>query len=86
MKHVLLEDMSKHMREREVARDRKHGFTKRNLCLTTLVVFHNGVTASMDKGRASDVIYIDFCKVFDMVPHNILVSKLKRHGFEGKTL
>lgn len=78
MEDVFLEDMSKHIRGRDVARDRKHGFTKRNLCLTNLVFFHNGATTSMDKGRAAGVIYIDFCEAFDMVPHNILVSKLKK--------
>ena len=31
-----------------------------------------------------DVIYLDFWKAFDKVPHKRLMVKVKAHGIEGK--
>ena len=38
----------------------------------------------MDKGKDVDVIYLDFCKAFDKVPHRRLLKKLWAYGIRSK--
>ena len=42
--------------------------------------FLEEITKWVDEGSPVDVIYLDFQKAFDNVPHQRLILKLKSHG------
>jgi hypothetical protein len=64
----------------------QHGFREGNSCETNLIEFTDYVTKNLDSKIPIDVIYLDFSKAFDKVPHAQLVTKLKSVGITGKLL
>ena len=46
---------------------------------------YDKVTCLVDEGKAVDVVYLDFTKVFDAAPHSILMEKLATRGSDGRT-
>ena len=58
----------------------QHGFLKARSCLTNMLCFLEEITKWIDMGSPVDIIYLDFQKAFDKVPHQRLLLKLKAHG------
>ena len=69
-----------------LVRDSQHGFVRNKSCLSNLLVFVEEVANYLDSGFPVDVIYLDFQKAFDKVPHKRLILTLVAHGIDGKLL
>ncbi len=53
--------------------ENQHGFRSNRSCMTNLLDFFSDIYANWDVRVPYDVIYLDFQKAFDTVPHKRLI-------------
>ena len=56
--------------------DWQYGFVKGRSTATQLILTHYKWEKTLDEGRQVDVAFLDFCKAFNRVPHNVFLHKL----------
>jgi len=66
-----------YLEEQNFYADCQHGFMKGRSTLTNLLVTLECWTSTLEDGSGLDVIYLDYKKAFDTVPHQKLLQKLK---------
>ena len=86
MESVIARSIREHLDRHKLINDSQHGFTKGKSCLTNLLSFYGKVYEAADNGNIYDILYLDFSKAFDKVPHQRLLRKVRAHGIEGKIL
>ena len=62
------------------------GFTKDKSYLTNFIEFFYRIFEWHDQWDSLDIIYLDFSKVFDKVPHIRLIKILESNGFQWNVL
>ena len=65
-----------HMKTNNLFANEQHGFVPNENCVTQLIESLEAWGKMIDKGEPVDVIFTDFAKAFDSVPHKRLLVKL----------
>ena len=79
LEKFIRQTMVNHMAENDLLTNDQHGFWSGRSCTTQLLSVIETWTDQLEKGIDIDVLYFDFSKAFDMVPHRRLLSKLESY-------
>ena len=66
--------------------EQQHGFSGSKSTLSNLAIITSYISNALDRHRQVDVVYTDFAKAFDKVPHKRLIEKLSKCGLRGPLL
>ena len=69
--------------EQGILNSMQHGFVSRKSCFTNLLPTFEEWTSTLDPGFGIDVIFLDYSKAFNSVPHQRLTAKLEAFGVHG---
>ena len=86
MESVIKDSLLNHLITNDLIFPSQHGFMPGRSCTTNLLEYLEEITSSVDDGQPVDVIYLDFAKAFDKVPHQRLKVVLEAHGIKGEVL
>ena len=84
LEKLLCNYITEHLEKFKLIKETQHGFVKGKSCLSNLLVFLESLTQYLDEGWPVDVVYLDFAKAFDKVPHKRLSMKVRTYGINGK--
>jgi len=86
MEHTIRQEILDHLNANSIITTKQHGFLHGRSCRTNLLETLEEWTAALDAGYGIDVIYLDYRKAFDTVPHARLINKMRGCGVQGHLL
>ena len=85
MESIIREHMILHMQLHSLFSKQQFGFIPKRSTVLQLLIVVDKWSKILDEKESLDVVYFDFMKAFDRVPHKHLLTKLEAYGFKGKT-
>ena len=85
MEKIVRKSVMAHLQENNIVTSEQHGFISGRSCMTQLLEAMDTWTEALDEHGSVDIIYTDFQKAFDSVPHGRLMEKVSACGIKGKT-
>ena len=76
LEHILYHSITEHLLTYQILSDKQYGFRPNHSCETQILNIVEEIQLALDHHLPVDLIFIDFRKAFDTVPHQRLLKKL----------
>jgi len=80
---IIRDEVNKFLEETNFVTNSQFGFRKGKSCTNQLIEVMDDLSTFMEMKESVDIIYFDFKKAFDTVPHERLLYKVNQAGISG---
>ena len=81
LKSIVRDNIINHIYQKNLIDPSQHGFTTLKSCVAQLLIPMEYWTQPLNSGVCTDIIYLDFKKAFDTVPHARILTKLEAYAW-----
>jgi hypothetical protein len=86
LERLVVDQIREHLENNYLASKEQHGFTTGKSTVTNLLEAMNLWTETLMHGTPVDILYLDYAKAFDTVPHVRLLRQVESFGIKGQAL
>ena len=86
MESIIRDNLAQYFTVNKLLSDYQYGFIKGRSATLQLLNILDDWTSALNSGEQVKIIYTDFAKAFDKVPHQRLLTKLRSYGLDCKLI
>ena len=86
LERIVCEDIIAHLKTNNLIADQQHGFITGKSTVTNLLEALDVWTEALSHNLPVDIVFLDYAKAFDTVPHERLLAQIKALGIDNETL
>ena len=86
LERLVFNQLYKYLNDNNLLTDSQFGFRPKFSTLLALITITENIRKALDEGLTVGFVTLDLKKAFDLIPHEVIIEKLRKYGVDSESL